>query len=378
MVENHHPPDEDTWSGLFGAVFEQAPSAVILARADSGQIVQANARARSITGRQVAELSAMAVAELVTEKQRNLISQAISDVVGGRDWQKLRLMVIRPDGRQIAVHVAMSAFTYSGDNLVCCVLREVEDISDEEQLVQLEKLATLGSLMAGVAHEINTPLGALRSNTDTFVRSARKLREYVTDKKLPEKKEILDLLDSIDELGAVSDTAAERIVGIVNSLRSISRRDQAEMEEVDIHQGIDSTLTLISHELKNRVEVVREYGKVPPVECFPNHLNQVFMNILVNASHAIGDTGVIRIRTRMPDNQHVTIAFSDSGSGIASEHLSRIFEPGFTTKGAGVGTGLGLAIVRQIVEEHHGQIDVESEVGEGTTFTITLPVRQSQ
>ena len=162
-------------------------------------------------------------------------------------------------------------------------------------------------------------------------------------------------------------------MAIVRSLKSFARLEEPECRKADIHEEIGSALTLVHHELKNRIEVERDYGELPAVECFPNHLNQVFMNLLVNASQAIEGKGRIRITTRVEDDR-VRIAFQDSGIGIRPENLDKIFEPGFTTKSAGDGTGLGLSICYKIIHAHHGDIAVESELGEGTTFTITLPV----
>ena len=244
-------------------------------------------------------------------------------------------------------------------------------------LVQSEKMASLGQLVAGVAHEINTPLGALRSNMDTFIRTVQKVQEILSNPDNPaevcRQSQLIGYFENIDKLNAINSIATERIVSIVGSLRKFARLDLAEVDEVDIHEGIENTLTLVHHELKNRIEVHKEYEKIPLIRCFPNQLNQVFMNLLVNASHAIKDRGKIFIKTRS-HNGSVIIEIRDTGKGIPKQDLGRIFDPGFTTKGFGVGTGLGLAIVYQIVEAHKGKIEVESEVGKGTTFRLTLPV----
>ena len=163
-------------------------------------------------------------------------------------------------------------------------------------------MASLGNLVAGVAHEINTPLGALRSNTDLFMRTLKKMQDIVTDAGAPvemrENTQLRELFDKIKQLNDINQTASERIVGIVNSLRRFARLDQSEMDRVDILEGLENTLTLVNHKLKDRITVVREYGDIPPISCFPNQLNQVFMNILVNASQAIEGKGTITIRTR--------------------------------------------------------------------------------
>jgi signal transduction histidine kinase len=160
---------------------------------------------------------------------------------------------------------------------------------------------------------------------------------------------------------------------IVRSLKNFARLDEAERKKVDIHEGIESTLTLLQHQLKSRITIVKRFGDLPEIECFPNQLNQVFMNILVNAAQAITNRGTITVTTSKQEGA-VKISISDTGVGIPPEHLSRIFDPGFTTKGVGVGTGLGLSICYKIVQDHHGTIEAESS-NTGTTFTITLPMK---
>ena len=145
------------------------------------------------------------------------------------------------------------------------------------------------------------------------------------------------------------------------------------MKKVDIHEGLENTLTLVHHDIKNRITVARNFGDVPPIVCYPSRLNQVFLNLLVNASQAIKGEGEITVSTSVEDGE-VRVAISDSGAGIPEQTLGKIFDPGFTTKGVGVGTGLGLSICYQIVQDHRGRIDVESREGEGTTFTVTLPM----
>jgi PAS domain S-box-containing protein len=256
--------------------------------------------------------------------------------------------------------------------------RELED--KQTQLIQAEKMASLGQLVAGVAHEINTPLAALASNNDLFIRSMNRLTDLLTDESIPssvrEDRTIVATLDNINHLNTINKTASERILGIVNTLRNFARLDQAEKDRVDIHDGIRSTLSLVQHELKGRIEVVTEFADVPPVLCYPNQLNQVFMNLLVNAAQAIDGKGTITIRTRVEGEQAV-ISIADSGSGISEENQKRIFDPGFTTKGSGVGTGLGLSIVHGIIADHGGGIEVTSKIGEGTTFTVYIPFENS-
>ncbi|MCP4633419.1 MAG: hypothetical protein GY855_10880 [candidate division Zixibacteria bacterium] len=161
-------------------------------------------------------------------------------------------------------------------------------------------------------------------------------------------------------------------MNIVRRLRSFARLDEAEIKEADIHDGIEDTLTLIHHDIKHRLTVEKDYGDIPLISCYPGRLNQVFLNLFVNANQAIEDKGLIKIMTWM-ENEKVFITISDDGKGIPENEVSRIFDPGFTTKGVGVGTGLGLSICYQIIQDHRGEIKVESEIGKGTKFTIVLP-----
>lgn len=245
-----------------------------------------------------------------------------------------------------------------------------------DKLMHAEKMALLGQLVAGIAHEINTPLGALKSNNDLFVRSLGKLTDLLqADRALDDasRTEIVKILDTMNRLTAINEEAAERIVRIVNSLRRYTHAKEQPSENADINGWLDNTLTLVEHEYKNRIEVVREYGQLPKVSCVVGRMNQVFMNLLVNAGQAIAEQGRVTVRT-FGRGDEIVIEIEDTGHGIAPEHLARIFDPGFTTKPAGQGTGLGLAIARQIVESHGGRIEVESTVGKGTCFRLVLPV----
>lgn len=248
----------------------------------------------------------------------------------------------------------------------------------QQQLVMREKMASLGQLVAGVAHEINNPVGAVNSAADNTRRAITLLRERAA--RLPEAQTLLNdpqihkALGALDENTAITTMASERISRIVRSLKSFARLDESDFQKAHVHECLDTTLTLLHHELKNRIEVVRNYGDLPEILCFPNELNQVFMNLFVNAVQAIRDKGQIVVSTSR-DRDSIYIKITDSGSGIQPQHLPRIFDPGFTTKGVGVGTGLGLSISYNIIKKHDGEITVDSQVGRGTTFTIRLPIR---
>lgn len=251
--------------------------------------------------------------------------------------------------------------------------REVKE--KQTQLIQSSKMAALGSLVAGVAHEINTPVGAINSMHNTLMRAMEKVKRDIEDciKETHRRHEnIRSSLVLIDDANKVIQSGTERVIDIVKRLRSFARLDEAELKDADINEGIEDTLTMIHHQIKHEITVIRDYGEIPKIPCYPGRLNQVFLNLLINARQAIQGKGEITISTYAKNNK-VYVEIKDTGKGIAREHLAKIFDPGFTTKGVGVGTGLGLSICYQIIEDHHGDILVESEVGKGTTFTVILP-----
>ncbi|MCP4583609.1 MAG: PAS domain S-box protein [candidate division Zixibacteria bacterium] len=245
----------------------------------------------------------------------------------------------------------------------------------QSQLVQSEKMASLGMLVAGIAHEINTPIAAATSMHNTSVRAMTKLQEHLSDKfksEIQDDEIICKTLKVIGDANKVIESGAGRVTEIVKRLRSFARLDEAELKEVDIHEGLEDTLTLIHHEIKHGITVVRNFGDLPRITCFPGQLNQVFLNLLVNASQAIQGKGTITLTT-CSVNDKIRVEIEDTGSGIAMENLEKVFDPGFTTKGVGVGTGLGLSICYQIISSHHGEIKAESQIGKGTKFIIVLP-----
>lgn len=248
----------------------------------------------------------------------------------------------------------------------------------QAQLLQAAKLAALGDLVAGLTHEINTPLGSIHANADVTRRAAVMVGEALEGEEafLARHHKLRQALDALDVATSTTLTATERIAAIMNSLKTFARLDEAERKKANLHHGIESALTLLQHRLGERINVLRRYGPLPDLMCYPNRLNQVFMNVLVNAIQAIADRGTITITTRI-DEGHAVLEFEDTGVGIERARLDRIFDPGFTTKGSGVGVGLGLATSYRIVEEHHGNIEVSSERGKGTTVRIRLPIDPS-
>jgi len=237
--------------------------------------------------------------------------------------------------------------------------KALEELKETQlQLINSEKMASLGQLVAGVAHEINTPVASIKSNNSIAAKILQKIDQE-------------DLRQMLSEINTIDSEAIQRISNIVVSLKKFVRLDEAELQQADINKEIDLTLDLIRHETKNRIEIIKNYGKIPLVKCYPNMLNQVFTNILVNACQAIEGAGKIVITTEFQDDTLV-VKFKDSGKGIPKENINKIFTAGYTTKGVGVGTGLGLAISQKIIDKHNGKIKVLSEEGQGTEFIITI------
>jgi signal transduction histidine kinase len=244
--------------------------------------------------------------------------------------------------------------------------RELRDAQD--QLMQSEKLKSLGQLVAGVAHELNNPIGFVHANLkliEEFVVKLEAARETGED---PQK-----FREAIDKLLARGIEGTNRVKKIVMDLRSFSRMDQADLQDVDLHEEIDTTLALMAPRLKGGIQVVREYGELPQVRCYPGQLNQVFLNLLMNACDVVEGGGTITIRTERTD-QGVRLDFHDDGPGIPQDVQNRIFDPFFTTKPVGQGTGLGLSITHGIIDRHGGRIHIESEPAKGTSFVIDLPL----
>jgi len=263
----------------------------------------------------------------------------------------------------------------------------------QEKLLQSEKMASIGQLAAGVAHEINNPIGYVHSNLGSlqeYLRSLftvieayeRALRAPDPKALIPEIDDIRDRLDidfisrDLPQLMAESREGIERVTRIVRDLKdfSYSGRDES-WKLVDLHAGLESTINIIWNELKYKVTLERHYGELPMIECLPSELNQVYMNLLLNAGHAIAERGTIIVSTGA-EGDEVWVEFQDDGAGISPELRQRIFDPFFTTKPVGSGTGLGLSISYGIINKHHGRIDLESTVGEGSRFRVVLPVRQ--
>jgi PAS domain S-box-containing protein len=261
------------------------------------------------------------------------------------------------------------------------------------QLLQADKMASLGQLAAGVAHEINNPIGFINSNLNTLKKYMSSIQDYgqAVDKVLTDDspsaindlnqirraKKVDFIIEDISAVVNESLEGTERVKTIVQDLKDFSYQGREGFLPYDLNKGIKSTLNIVQNELKNKVEVIEELGDIPTLQCYPQQVNQVFMNLLVNAAQAIPKRGKIIIRTYL-DKDEAIAEFIDNGIGISAENLQKIFEPFYTTKEVGEGTGLGLSISYRIIEKHRGCIEVESEKGKGTTFRVRLPLNRQE
>jgi signal transduction histidine kinase len=265
----------------------------------------------------------------------------------------------------------------------------------QDQLMQSERLASIGQLAAGVAHEINNPVGYVFSNFATLERYLADLFRMLAAYEAAEpqlaatpagpqlaalRQEIeLDYLkDDVRTLMAESCEGIKRVRKIVQDLKDFSHVDaRQEWEWADLHKGIDSTLNIVNNEIKYKADVVKCYGTLPEVQCLPSELNQVFMNLLINAAQAINkERGTIVVRSGCAGDGEVWVEVEDDGCGIDKDNVNRVFDPFFTTKPVGKGTGLGLSLSYGIVKKHRGRLELDSEPGRGTRLRVTLPVRR--
>ncbi len=327
---------------------------------------------------------------------------------GGHPWLELIFSPLSASGGQlwdIRLRGTHQVFTDRRDvlefvaalvpesDLYASALQELDHRA--ARLVQSERMAGIGHLAAGVAHEINNPVGYVSSNMQSlrdYVASILFALDSLEQVKLMagEESEVATYIDDMrrradldfirtDLVNLVDESidGVDRVREIVQSLKDFSHGGGEEVVEHDLHEGVENTLRVAWNELKYKADVVREFGELPRIECIPSQINQVVLNLLVNAAHAIDTEGVITLRTGV-EGDRVWLEVEDNGSGIDGEQVSRLFEPFFTTKPAGEGTGLGLPLSSAIVQRHGGNISVISQKGEGSTFRVTLPVRMQR
>jgi signal transduction histidine kinase len=343
-------------------------------------------------------------------------------------WQESEVELICAVADQVAIAIHQAELYEQSRSATATALTQAQQLEQalqelqktQTQLVQSEKMSSLGQLVAGVAHEINNPVSFIYGNLvhaggytqDLLGLLQLYQRQYPNPtSEIQSEIEAIDLDFLIEDLPKLLDSmrvGAERICEIVRSLRNFSRLAEAEMKAVDIHEGLDSTLVILQNRLKAQgehpeIQVIKEYGNLPRVECYAGQLNQVFMNLLTNAIDALEEsvvTGqqsgfsekttdngqrttdkrpIIRIRTELLDDQQIAIRIADNGPGMTAQVQAKLFDPFFTTKPVGIGTGLGLSISYQIVvEKHGGQLNCLSELGQGTEFLIQIPLLQAE
>ena len=309
-----------------------------------------------------------------------------------------KLTILADAARIVGADGKPKKVTFVMDVTELSKLRE-ESRLNEMQMMQTEKMSSLGQMVAGLAHEMNTPLGFVKNNiemleaknkeTKELIALYEKLRSQIMYGSPNDVALLLSQIDTVsqkvknrvwqesDSLFRSSVEGINRIQDLILNLKNFSRLDEADFKPTDINENIESTLKIAGHLFKGGIQVIKEFSPLPPVQAFPAQMNQVFLNLITNAVHAVDErTGRITIKT-MHQGNSVVIKVIDNGKGIPPENLKKIFDPFFTTKPVGQGTGLGLSIAYKIIEKHGGKIEVQSQVGRGTEFTITLPVSGS-
>ena len=391
---------------FFRHLVDQATDGFFVVDPMTSRILEVNTRACRLLGYEREEIINMRLAQITTlTPDDRLFAESSSDDLA--EAMVLESALRRKDGSTFPVEAHLKIISQESRNYLVMLAHDItfrktaekEKKAMESQLLQSEKMAAVGQLSAGVAHEINNPTGFVSSNLSTlqnYIRDVKRLAieyrklsadlteqldpaEYpvigtqIADLHALEKRIDIDfVLQDIEDLVAESREGTERIKKIVSDLKGFSHPGEDMQQMADINAGLESTLNVVWNEIKYKAQVTRDLGEIPPVRCFPQQLNQVFMNILVNAAQAIPEKGEIAIRTCLED-ELVKITISDTGTGIKPENLPRIFEPFFTTKEVGKGTGLGLNVAYNIIKKHKGTIEAQSIVGVGTTFTIKLP-----
>jgi|GEM_PF-1158023 len=406
----------------FKTILESAPDAMVIVN-QAGEMLIVNLQMEKMFGYKCEELLGKPIeiflpAHLKIGHAKN-VKKFFQDPTPRSMGTGLDLFGITKDGQQVPLEISLGFMKIGEDGVTIATIRNITERKEKEkalseafeqlraahdelkqtqnQLVQSEKLASIGQLAAGVAHEINNPVGFISNNMEIlqeYVGNYTKILRIVENvkgqvdsgdvgkakaavdelKKLEEEINLEFMMGDVNKLLEHSSRGLERIRKIVLDLRTFAREDHADtMELVKIEEVIDSILSIVQSEIKSKAELTKDYGDTPLVKCNPQRLGQVFINLLVNATQAITEKGKIVIKTYQ-QNHYVCIDVSDTGKGIPDENLRKIFDPFFTTKPVGQGTGLGLSVSYEIVKKHGGEIKVQSKQGEGTTFTVMLPV----
>lgn len=380
----------------FLTIFESMPTAVFLLD-DNGRIVHMNQSAA-----QMIDPEATSGGHYYSSPEQRVrfpwLADELSRFKEQGDDEEYEYLVELADGNACQVLARFRpmqdiSFKYPGTVVILKDITErkkaEEDLKQaQEHLIQQEKMASIGQLAAGVAHEINNPMGFISSNLSSLGKYLDRLLEFIAylDQSAPrdgatacELREVRNKLkidhivrDAKDLIGESLD-GTDRVRRIVQDLKTFSRVDQADGTQVNLNEALETTINIAWNEIKYVSALERDFGNIPQIRCYPQQLNQVFLNLLVNAAQATKGGGVITVRS-WNDDQHIFVSVSDTGTGIPDEILPRIFEPFFTTKEIGKGTGLGLSISYGIIKNHGGEIQVQSEPGKGSTFTVMLPL----
>ena len=402
-------------------LFESSRDALMLASPPSWKFTKANPAALQLFGvSNMAEFAALGPSDVSpelqpdgrrsSEKAREMIGLASREGSHSFEWEHQRL-----NGQPFAAEVLLTRIGVAENQYLLANVRDITERKQIEEtlrrekdeqallikkleeahnhLLQSEKMASIGQLAAGVAHEINNPIGYVSSNLGALERyfqdafgmlsiyeqAETSIADAGVREQINAAKKKLDIDFLKKDLGELMDESRDgitRVKQIVQNLKDFAHVDiSEEWHFCNLHKGLDSTLNIVNNEIKYKAELVKQYGDIPEVECLVSQINQVFMNLLVNAAHAIEERGVITVSTGT-QGEEVWVSITDTGSGIAPENLKKIFDPFFTTKPLGKGTGLGLSLSYSIIHKHHGRIEVQSELGKGTTFRVWLPIIQ--
>ncbi|MBI4665101.1 MAG: PAS domain S-box protein [Nitrospinae bacterium] len=373
----------------FRLINEAAQDAVVMMNS-AGLVTSWNGAAERMFGYTAAEAMGNKIEDLIVPPDmrgkheagmENYQRTGIGPLIG----KLVEVPARKKDGAVFPCELALSSVKIRGELWALGIVRDITARKQSERmLLQSEKMASIGQLAAGIAHEINNPISYVNANNSYLRRDLEKIFSIVEKESRGEdpvadmsgelrklKNECLEMLDE-------SEDGTKRVIGIVKDLKTFTRISEEQWEVYDIHAILDGSLNIARNEIKYKAEVIKEYNAVSPhVECIPAQLGQVFLNILINAAQAMDGRGSITIRTG-EEAENMFVEISDTGNGMPQETLNRVFEPFFTTKPQGVGTGLGLSIVYGIVQKHNGSITAQSEVGKGTTFRITLPFNRRE
>ncbi|RJS73112.1 hybrid sensor histidine kinase/response regulator [Methanophagales archaeon] len=361
----------------------------------NGAFQLVNKKFEEITGFKREEVMGKKIAEikLIDPEYSELVDQDLKKKIKGYSGEPYEIAIINRKGERKYIELSTTAVIEKGNIVgIQGIGRDITERKKlEQELVQTDKLASLGQLVAGIAHEINNPIAYIKSNNHSLASYLDDIASLLTEyrklknlednsqfesviKRIEDKEAEIDpdfVLDDLNKLLEESQEGIERIATIVKELRSFARPEEVPFEYADINEELDKTLRIAQHEFRDRIKVNKEYGRIPRIQCHASQLSQVFLNILLNAGQAIEDEGTVTVKTFEEDNK-IVIEISDDGRGMDKETMKHIFNPFFTTRGVS-GTGLGLSVSYGIIKKHNGEIHVKSEVGKGTTFRIELP-----